>query len=242
MLYTLFSPSESKNIGGNKPPLSELLLGLSSRQHILNTYQNIVLNGSDDTLSKLTGIKKVQMYQRYRNDLYLSPTEYAIERYSGVAYEYLNTSSLDSLSIDYLKKQTIIFSNLFGPILGGDTIPDYKVKQGESIGDIAPERYYKSAFTEALNSLLNTQEVLDLRAGYYDKFYRVSHSFTTLKFLKNGKVVSHWAKAYRGIILRQLALYKIDTLDDFMKLEIEGLLVKEIKKIKNKTEIIFDIV
>ncbi|MDX1294644.1 MAG: peroxide stress protein YaaA, partial [Sulfurimonadaceae bacterium] len=84
--------------------------------------------------------------------------------------------------------------------------------------------------------------VLDLRAGYYDKFYKPSQPFTTLKFIKGGKVVSHWAKAYRGTVLRQLALNSVDSLDDFMKLEIEGLMVKEIKKVKNKTEIVFDIV
>jgi cytoplasmic iron level regulating protein YaaA (DUF328/UPF0246 family) len=64
----------------------------------------------------------------------------------------------------------------------------------------------------------------------------------TLKFIKNSKVVSHWAKAYRGIVLRELALSQIDTLEDFGKLQIEGLHVKEIKKIKLKTEVIFEIV
>jgi len=81
-----------------------------------------------------------------------------------------------------------------------------------------------------------------LRAGYYDKFYRVTKECTTLKFLKNGKTVSHWAKAYRGIVLREVAKNEIESIKDFMKLEIANLSVHEIKKTKNKTEIVYNIV
>ena len=121
-------------------------------------------------------------------------------------------------------------------------ISDYKVKQGNHIGGIAPDIYYKKAFSDNLDTLLERHDILDLRAGYYNKFYRPGQPFTTLKFMKGGKVVSHWAKAYRGIVLRHLAQHNIQRLDDFMKLEIEGLMVNEIRKIKNKTEIVFDIV
>ena len=66
-------------------------------------------------------------------------------------------------------------------------------------------------------------------------------NYTTLKFIKEGKVVSHWAKAYRGIVLREIAIAKIDNLEDFMKLSIENLSIEEIQTKKNKTEIIYNI-
>ena len=53
--------------------------------------------------------------------------------------------------------------------------------------------------------------------------------------------MSHWAKAYRGIVLREIAKAGIETLDEFMKLSIEGLSIKEIQTKKNKTEIIYEI-
>lgn len=80
-----------------------------------------------------------------------------------------------------------------------------------------------------------------MRAGYYDKFYDVKKPYTTLKFLKNGKTVSHWAKAYRGIVLREIAKNNISSLEEFQALEIENLTLKEILLIKNKTEIIYEI-
>jgi cytoplasmic iron level regulating protein YaaA (DUF328/UPF0246 family) len=87
----------------------------------------------------------------------------------------------------------------------------------------------------------NKDDILDLRAGYYDKFYKLTKPYTTLKFLKGGKTVSHWAKAYRGLVLRELAKNNISSMEEFMSLEIEGLSIKEIKVIKNKTEIVYNI-
>lgn len=75
---------------------------------------------------------------------------------------------------------------------------------------------------------LQNDEILDLRAGYYDKFYKPNKRFTTLKFLKDGKVVSHWAKAYSGIISRMIALYKIDSIEALISLNIEGFSLIEI--------------
>lgn len=82
---------------------------------------------------------------------------------------------------------------------------------------------------------------MDLRAGYYDAFYEIKKPYTTLKFLKEGKVVSHWAKAYRGLVLRAAAQNNINSLEEFMRMEIETLIVKEILKKGLKTEIIYEI-
>ncbi len=92
-----------------------------------------------------------------------------------------------------------------------------------------------------MEEYLEGDEILDLRAGFYDKFYKPQKNYTTLKFIKDGKVVSHWAKAYRGIVLREIAKAKVETIEAFMKLPIENLSIKEIQTKKNRTEIIYEI-
>jgi len=241
MLKILFSPSEGKKTGGDETP-KELLGATDARKSILQAYNEIVLSENEEAIKALFGIKKWSDCEPYINDIFDAPLMSAIERYDGVAYDYLKYSELDKEAQEYLKKNTIVFSNLYGPLLGGDTIANYKVKQGNSIGNIAPDKFYKERFTYQLDLYLSQDEILDLRAGYYDKFYKVTKPYTTLKFLKGGKSVSHWAKAYRGIVLRELAKHNIDSLEAFMKLEIEGLSVEEIKVVKNKTEIIYTIV
>lgn len=240
MLKILFSPSEGKNSGGDTKQ-NDLFGALNAREEILNAYNTIALSEDEDQIKNLFGIKKWSDCEQYINDLFDSPLMPAIERYQGVAYDYLKYRELQESAQNYLKKNTIIFSNLYGPLLGGDPIANYKVKQGNNIGEIVPDKFYKDRFTYQLDLYLSNDEILDLRAGYYDKFYKVTKAYTTLKFLKGGKTVSHWAKAYRGIVLRECAKHEINSVEEFMALEIEGLSVHEIKTTKNKTEIVYNI-
>ncbi len=241
MLKILFSPSEGKNSGGDEKK-KDLLGAVNARNDILNEYNKIVLSGDEEAIKNLFGFKKFSDCEPYINDVNNSALMSAIERYQGVAYDYLEYSSLDEKAQEYLKTNTIIFSNLYGMVLGGDTIANYKVKQGNDIGDIAPDKFYKDRFTYQLDLYFSNDAILDLRAGYYDKFYKVTKPYTSLKFLKNGKTVSHWAKAYRGLVLRELAKHNITSIEEFMALEIDTLQVKEIKVTKNKTEIVYNIV
>jgi len=242
MLYTLFSPSEGKLSGGNISTDSDILFGYTPRKEILERYNTIVNSGDMETIKALFGIKKESDITPYIKDLFNAPKMAAIERYSGVAFGYLDYASLSESAQQYLKRQVIIFSNLYGSILGGDEIANYKVKQGNNIGDIAPDKFYKERFSYQLDLQLMNHEILDLRAGYYDKFYKTKQNYTTLKFLKGGKSVSHWAKAYRGIVLRELAQHKVQSIDDFLALNITALQLEETKITKNKTEIIYSII
>jgi len=240
MLKILFSPAEGKNNGGNEVA-KELLGSNHARKNIFDEYDKIIDSKNEEDIKKLFGLKKFDDCIPYINNIYNSKLMCAIERYQGVAYEYLDLKSLNSKELEYLKQNTIIFSNLYGPILAGDTIANYKVKQGNDVGNIAPDKFYKDRFTYQLDLYLAKDEILDLRAGYYDKFYKVTVPYVTLKFLKNGKTVSHWAKAYRGLVLRALAKNSISSLEEFKSLEIDNLSIHEIKIIKNKTEIVYNI-
>lgn len=135
----------------------------------------------------------------------------------------------------------MIFSNLFGPLLGSDEIPYYKFKQGESIDDFKPELFYKENFSPDIDSYIGDDLIIDLRAGFYEKFYKINSPYITMKFIKNGKVVSHWAKAYRGKVLRKLAQVQPNTIDEFENINFEGLHVEEILVKKLKREYIFKI-
>jgi len=243
----LFSPAETKKSGGIDTKIttdSFLFLELfENRKEILDKYRKYVSSASDEKLSKFFGIKDFKKFEKYKVDIYTQPIMKVIERYDGVAFDYLEYNLLDNDAKSYIDKNTVIFSNLFGPLLAGDFgIPEYKLKQGEKIDGFSPEIYYKESFTKELDEFLGEKEFLDLRAGFYNKFYKPTSKYTTLKFVKNGKVVSHWAKAYRGIVLRTLAVNNINTMEDFYKMNIENLNVKEIIKKGIHTEIVFDIV
>ncbi len=240
----LLAPSETKKSGGEYSFNPATLLFealLPHRTKLLHAYTNVLQKGDILTLSKMFGLKKEADILEHKKDIIHELTMKAIKRYTGVAFDYLGYEKLDRHAQDYIDSHVILFSNLFGPIRASDLIPEYKLKQGEAVGDIKTEKFYHEHSAALMEAYLAEDEILDLRAGFYDKFYKPAKPYTTLKFIKEGKVVSHWAKAYRGIVLREIAKAGIETLEAFMKLSIEGLSIKEIQTKKNKTEIIYEI-
>ena len=240
----LLAPSETKKRGGEFSFDPSTLLFeslLPHRMTLLHAYTNVLQKGDMAVLSKMFGLKKEADILAHKKDIIYELTMKAIERYTGVAFDYLSYNDLDVKTQNYIDSHVILFSNLFGPIRASDLIPEYKLKQGEPVGDIKVEKFYHEHSASLMEAFLAEEEVLDLRAGFYDKFYKPKKAYTTLKFIKDGKVVSHWAKAYRGIVLREIAKAGIESIDAFMKLPIEGLSIAEIQTKKNKTEIIYTI-
>ena len=240
----LLAPSETKKSGGELPfnPNSLLFKELSPyRMKLLHTYINVLQQGDMQILSKMFGLKKEADILKYKKDIIHELTMKAIERYTGVAFDYLDYDTLTSDAQKYIDDNVILFSNLFGPIKASDEIPEYKLKQGEAVGDIKTEKFYNEHSAHLMEVYLEDEEILDLRAGFYNKFYKPTKPYTTLKFIKDGKVVSHWAKAYRGIVLREIAKAGVSSIEAFMKLPIEGLSIYEIQTKKNKIEIIYTI-
>lgn len=240
----LLAPSETKRSGGDLSFTPSTLLFealLPHRTKLLHTYTNILQKGDLPTLSKMFGLKKEADILAHKKDIIHELTMKAIQRYTGVAFDYLDYETLDADAQAYIDSHVILFSNLFGPIRASDLIPEYKLKQGEPVGEIRTEKFYHEHSEELMEAYLAEEQILDLRAGFYDKFYKPSKPYTTLKFIKDGKVVSHWAKAYRGIVLREIAKAGVSTIEDFMQLPIEGLSIDEIQTKKHKTEIIYTI-
>jgi cytoplasmic iron level regulating protein YaaA (DUF328/UPF0246 family) len=238
----LFSPSETKITGGLNQTSTYIFNNLKDKQSfVLDKYLSYIANSSEDALSKLFGLKKQSDIDMYKSiDILNDPKLKAVERYTGIAYDYFDYKSLESDEKEFIDNNMIIFSNLFGPIEAKYKIPNYKLKQGEKLGLFVIEKYYKEHFKESLDKLLEDEFVIDLRAGFYQKFYTPKQC-VTMKFIKKGKVVSHWAKAYRGKVSRQLAKYQPKNEQDFQNLKFENLEITEIRKIKSVNEYIFSI-
>lgn len=246
-MKVLFSPSEAKFSDGkggvfNKdsfifPELFE------KRLEVINLYNDFLKNASKAQLEKIFGTKKDDVIDYYKDDIYKRATKKVIQRYDGVAFDYLKYEELNDNEKKYIDENVMIFSNLFGPMLCGDTgLPDYKLKQGESVDGFKIENFYKENFSNALDEYLKDEDIFDLRAGFYEKFYKINKPYMTMKFIKDGKVVSHWAKAYRGIILNEMAKNQIKTFDEFLAMNVPTLKVEEIIEQKLKKEIVFSII
>ncbi len=241
----LLAPSETKTLYKDTNfDIDSLLFAnlLPQRKDILEKYNEIIKNNDQKEIKEMFGLKKDSDIAQYLLRIDKSSMACkAIKLYTGVAFDYLDFISLNDKEQKYIEENVIIFSNLFGPIKAGDFLPLYRLQQSKSVGEIKTDEIYRKYSSKLLDEFLKDEDILDIRAGYYDKFYLPNKNYTTLKFLKDGKVVSHWAKAYRGKVLREIATNQIENIKDFMALPIEGLSLSEIQTRKNKTEIIYKI-
>ncbi|MEA3353746.1 MAG: YaaA family protein [Campylobacterota bacterium] len=241
----LLAPAETKMEGGENTPYCKenfFFKDLSdTRDNIVQKYEEFLKNSSIDELSKWFGLKNLKECEKYSKSIIDKPTMKAILRYTGVAFDALDYNTLDEKEQKYCDENIILFSNLFGPLRADDLIPDYKYKQGAVLPSFDVIKHYKENIKNTLDGYL-ADEVVDLRAGFYDKFYKPSADVITYKFLKEGKVVSHWAKYYRGMIVRELARNNIESFAELMKLEVDGLRLLEIQEKKNVRTLIMEIV
>jgi len=241
----LLAPAETKNSGGEEKPFCKENFSFEElfdkREEVFNIYEELIKDSTLEELSKWFGLKKLEDVKKYKDTLRDKPTMKAIQRYNGVAFDALSYNTLDDKSKKYIDENVILFSNLFGPILAKDKIPEYKYKQGSKLPNINVEKFYMENFTDTLDQFVE-DEVIDLRAGFYEKYYKVKKANTlTFKFIKDGKVVSHWAKFYRGDLLKQIAKNQISNLSEFMDMPIQGLKLREIQEKKNIKLLIMDI-
>ena len=68
-----------------------------------------------------TSQEKSEIFHRQNQDIFNSHCAMAIERYTGVVYEYIDWNSLNDTAKQYMEKHVRIFSGLFG-ILTPETL------------------------------------------------------------------------------------------------------------------------
>ncbi len=221
----LLAPSERKSLGGEREFCISSFCELN-REEAIRRYDEFIKTTSD---FKNFGEDKSPIKSR--------PCKEAIRRYKGVAFEYLDYESLDEASKRYLNENLIIFSNLFGIVKPLDLIPHYTLKQGSKPGfDIY--KFYKEGVTKVLDEM--DEEFVDLRAKFYERIYKPKRAIT-FKFLKDNKVVSHFAKAYRGMFARYIAINKAKSIDEVLKIKFEGIEIVEVIEKKGIREIVCEI-
>lgn len=243
----LFSPSETKRTFGTHQSINKNSFSFpylyEKRLYVLNQYQTLLDKRDIIQLQQLFGLKDEHKVTVQANkNIFTSFTCKTIERYSGIAYDHLCFETLDERAQTFLENNVMIFSNLFGPLLAKDLIPDYKLQQGENLDGFKTELFYKEHFSDAIDALLENETILDLRAGFYEKFYTLKRPYLSMKFLKKGKVVSHFAKAYRGEVLRQIAMHQPKDEKELGEISFDGLRISEILEQKLKREYVFDII
>lgn len=214
----LLPPSESKASGGEAPSLnlSDLSFPEFEKQRELMTKTLIQMSKKPRVAQKTLGVKGAALDKARADNasLNLAPTMPAIERYTGVMYDFINYQSLDEQAQSCFAANAIIFSGLYGTVRPFDLIPNYKLKMGARIRlKKTCAAIWKPLITSALASVAKDRVVWDLLPNEHSVAWdpdEVSYAARfTVKFLEDpgdGKLrtLNHWSKAMKGALIRYL--------------------------------------
>ncbi|MFC4061127.1 YaaA family protein [Planomonospora corallina] len=202
-MLIVLPPSEGKAATGDGPALDLSSVSFPSlpRQTVLDAL--ISLCGRPEARSVL-GLSEGQIDQVARNrELRTAPTLTAAELYTGVLYDNLGLTSLPEAAAARAAEDLLIFSGLWGLLRTTDRVPPYRLSMGvklPSLGGLAA--FWRRAVTPVLDATPGL--VVDLRSSTYAAAWQPGDRAVAVRVLKDGKVVSHMAKATRGAIARSL--------------------------------------
>ncbi|WP_433431426.1 YaaA family protein [Nonomuraea sp. CA-141351] len=207
-MLILLPPSEGKASDGSGPPVGELSFPAldKARKRVLNALTRA--SKRRDALDVL-GLTPGLAGELAKNAaLKTAPTLPAADLYTGVLYDNLGLSTLEDEPRRRAEESVLIFSGLWGVVRITDHIPPYRLSMGVNLpplGGLA--MFWRPLITKALDRAPGL--VVDLRSATYAGAWQAGERSVTVRVFRDGKVVSHMAKATRGEIAR--ALLRHDT-------------------------------
>lgn len=204
-MLILLPPSEGKAKLGDGPPLDLDRMSFPS----LNAPREVAVNAlvalcEGSRAQAVLGLSPGQLGEIGKNrELRAAPTLTAAELYTGVLYDNLGLSSLTPEAAERAAESIVIFSGLWGLLRIGDRVPPYRLSMGVRLPPLGGlGAYWRRTVTPVLDD--RTGLVVDLRSSTYTPAWQPGTRAVAVRVLRDGKVVSHMAKATRGVIARSL--------------------------------------
>jgi hypothetical protein len=172
---------------------------------------------TDATAAAATlGLGPTQAHHVVQNlDLRSAPTARADRIYTGVLYDALDLGSLTGAARGRATRWLAIMSSVFGVVRPSDAIPAYRLSGDSNLPGIGiVSSYWRDHLDAVLVPAAGNGLVIDLRSGMYAGFWRppatMAPRIATVRVLHEHqgtrKVVSHFNKATKGRIVRELLL------------------------------------
>lgn len=199
-MLIVLPPSETKAPGGDGPALELGELSFPALNPVREELvDDLIALPVDEALGVLKISEKLRGEAEANQELRTSSTMPAIHRYTGVLFDALDAPTLPTAALSRLA----VGSALFGVVRATDPIPRYRLSGGTRLPD-APT--LRSRWGRLITEALAAEDfVMDLRSGAYQQLGKVPGALT-VRVERDGKVVSHFNKQYKGELARALAL------------------------------------
>jgi cytoplasmic iron level regulating protein YaaA (DUF328/UPF0246 family) len=202
-VLVLLPPSETKQQGGDGPPLRLEALSHPDLNPVRRKLidELVALAGDVSTGLAALGLSQHQHGELERNGaLWSAPTVPALRRYTGVLYTALDAGSLRPAQCARL----MVASALFGVLRADDRIPAYRLSAASALPGLGSMR---SVWRSVLGPLLSQIPglVIDLRSAGYLALGPLPGAVVVQVVSDDGRTVSHHNKLHKGRLARLLA-------------------------------------
>ncbi|GAA5060270.1 hypothetical protein HNP84_004934 [Thermocatellispora tengchongensis] len=206
-MLIVLPPSEGKAESGDGPPVDVAGLGFPAltpaRIRVLDALTAVC---ERPDAQAVLGLPAGRVADIARNRaLRTAATLPAARLYTGVLYDNLGLATLDAAALARAERRLVVFSGLWGLLRPQDRVPPYRLSMGvrlPPVGNLAA--FWRPAIGEILDETPGL--VVDMRSTTYAAAWRPGARAVSVRVVRDGKVVSHMAKATRGALARSLLL------------------------------------
>ncbi|WP_328317187.1 peroxide stress protein YaaA [Streptomyces sp. NBC_00388] len=216
-MLVLLPPSEGKAVSGSGAPLKPESLSLpglaGTRAAVLDELVELCA-ADEEKAREVLGLSEGLRGEVAKNaGLRTAGARPAGQIYTGVLYDALDLASLDASALRRAGDALLVFSGLWGAVRIGDRIPSYRCSMGvklPGLGALGP--YWREPMAAVMPEAAGDGLVLDLRSAAYASAWKpkgeVADRTASVRVLHapTRKVVSHFNKATKGRIVRDLLL------------------------------------
>lgn len=225
-MLVLLPPSETKRSGGEAVPLDWNTLAFATLTPARRRLARALVSLCRHPDAAMTALKlgRTQSAEIGRNRaLFESETMPAIDRYTGVVYDAVDSESLSAAERLFAHEHVAIHSALLGPVAALDAIPAYRLSHDSRLPDLSLKKHWAIPVSAVLNT--STGLFLDLRSEAYVAL-GAAPSRTDSVFLRvvtdvdgSTRALNHFNKKAKGQFVRALLQHGHDLsgVDDLMR-------------------------
>lgn len=208
-VHILLPPSEGKTapLSGPTLDLESLAYPELTAQRQSVTKELAAVSARPDSLALLKTGERTRPEVEAQRNLGELPCAPAYRVYTGVLYEAARLGPDDSVSI---------FSGLFGVTASTDSIPAYRCSMNVSLPQAGPLKTFwrRQLKDHPVLEAASSGATVDMRSGAYQIWNPPGVWWDVRVRDHTGKVITHMAKHYRGLLTRALLDAKSDEVAD----------------------------
>lgn len=212
-MLILLPPSETKRSGGEQAHLAVAGLRFPRLAGLRRSLVKEVARLARDPAASMIALKLgPRLADEVGRNLIVSksPTMPALDRYTGVLFDALDSASLSAEARAFAGEHLVIHSALFGPVSALDGIPAYRLSHDSRVPGIQLKRYWSEAVSRELS---RSGLILDLRSEGYVGLGPVAANpqayflrVVTVGAYGTVRALNHFNKSAKGLLTRHILL------------------------------------